>query len=110
MSSRSAASLDTLVALIPHSRDSLLALFTFRNCTSLLIAWLCWHLTKALYNISPLHPLSKMPGPKLAAATYLPEFWYDAIKFGHYTNKIKQMHDKYGKQKNNKQQATKAEE
>ncbi|KAF4473450.1 cytochrome P450 oxidoreductase, partial [Fusarium agapanthi] len=51
---------------------------------------------RALYNVSPFHPLSKIPGPKLAAATYLPEFYYDVILVGRYTHAIKQMHEKYG--------------
>ncbi|GAB1194348.1 hypothetical protein APSETT444_003593 [Aspergillus pseudonomiae] len=32
----------------------------------------------------------------LAAATYLPEFYYDIIKFGQYTKKIQQFHEIYG--------------
>ncbi|KAF5650622.1 cytochrome P450 monooxygenase oxidoreductase [Fusarium sp. NRRL 52700] len=59
-------------------------------------AWLAFKILQALYNISPLHPLSKIPGPKLAAATYLPEFYYDVILVGRYTHAIKQMHEKYG--------------
>ncbi|KAI1034948.1 hypothetical protein LB503_011704 [Fusarium chuoi] len=45
-------------------------------------AWLAFKVLQALYNVSPLHPLSKIPGPKLAAATYLPEFYYDVILVG----------------------------
>ena len=59
--------------------------------------WLAYQLVKAIYNISPLHPLSHIPGPKLAAATYLPEFYYDVVKFGCYTKEIAKMHEKYGK-------------
>lgn len=58
--------------------------------------WLVFHFLKALYNVSPLHPLYRIPGPKLAAATYLPEFYYDVVKFGRYTRQIKAMHAKYG--------------
>ena len=43
------------------------------------------------------HPLSSIPGPKLAAATLWYEFYYDVIKKGRYTWKIWEMHDKYGK-------------
>jgi len=59
-------------------------------------AYLAFHLLQAIYNISPFHPLSKIPGPKLAGATYLPEFWYDVLMSGCYTKAIKAMHDKYG--------------
>ena len=43
-----------------------------------------------------LSPLSKFPGPKLAAATYLYEGYYDVIKRGKYTFKIKELHAQYG--------------
>jgi hypothetical protein len=61
------------------------------------LAWLGYELLKALYNISPFHPLSKIPGPKLAGATYLPEFYHDVILGGRYTHAIKKMHEQYGK-------------
>lgn len=41
-------------------------------------------------------PLSKFPGPKLAAATLWYEFYYDVILSGRYTFKIKELHEKYG--------------
>jgi hypothetical protein len=41
-------------------------------------------------------PLSKFPGPKLAAATLWYEFYYDVIRQGNYTFKIKELHSKYG--------------
>jgi hypothetical protein len=68
-----------------------------RGLLVLIVAWPVYHLLKALYNISPLHPLSKIPGPKLAAATYLPEFYHDVVLNGRYTHAIKQMHEKYGR-------------
>jgi hypothetical protein len=43
-----------------------------------------------------LGPLSKFPGPKLAAATLWYEFYYDVILKGNYTFKIKELHRKYG--------------
>lgn len=61
--------------------------------------FLGYRLLLILYNISPLHPLSPIPGPKLAAATYLPEFYYDVICLGKYTTKISEMHEKYGETK-----------
>lgn len=41
-------------------------------------------------------PLSKFPGPKLAAATLFYEGYYDVIKQGQYTFKIRELHKKYG--------------
>lgn len=58
--------------------------------------WLVFKVLQALYNVSPFHPLSRIPGPKLAAATYLSEFYYDVVKFGCYTKEISKMHEKYG--------------
>ncbi|KAK7911046.1 cytochrome P450 [Apiospora marii] len=47
------------------------------------------------YNLL-LHPLAGFPGPKLAAATRIYEFYYDVIKRGQYVYKIEEMHKKYG--------------
>ncbi|CAJ2500445.1 Uu.00g032980.m01.CDS01 [Anthostomella pinea] len=43
-----------------------------------------------------LDPLSKFPGPKLAAATSLYEGYYDVIKRGKYIHKIEELHQRYG--------------
>ncbi|KAJ5653763.1 Benzoate 4-monooxygenase cytochrome P450 [Penicillium lividum] len=42
------------------------------------------------------HPLSGFPGPKLAAATFFYEFYYDIVKNGMYLWEIERMHEKYG--------------
>ena len=42
------------------------------------------------------HPLSKFPGPKLAAISHLYEFYYDTIKGGMYIWEVERMHEKYG--------------
>ncbi|KAK4069632.1 hypothetical protein Purlil1_13680 [Purpureocillium lilacinum] len=43
-----------------------------------------------------LHPLSRFPGPRLAAMGSLYEFWFDVIRDGQYLWQIEKMHDKYG--------------
>ncbi|KAL3475700.1 cytochrome P450 [Aspergillus californicus] len=43
-----------------------------------------------------LSPLAKFPGPRLAAATLWYETYYDTFRWGQYTFKITQMHEKYG--------------
>jgi hypothetical protein len=43
-----------------------------------------------------LSPLAKFPGPRLAAVTYLYEGYYDVVKRGKYTFKIRDLHQEYG--------------
>jgi hypothetical protein len=45
-----------------------------------------------------LHPLAKVPGPKLAALTAGHEFYYDCIKDGggQHAFKLREMHERYG--------------
>ncbi|KAK7935892.1 cytochrome P450 [Apiospora marii] len=62
----------------------------------LLGAWLGYRLLLALYNVSPFHPLHKFPGPRLAAATFIYEFWFDFVRHGRYVNEIRKMHEIYG--------------
>lgn len=42
------------------------------------------------------HPLAEFPGPRLAVATFLYEFYYDVVKGGMYIWEIERMHEKYG--------------
>ncbi|RYO99103.1 hypothetical protein DL764_006905 [Monosporascus ibericus] len=77
-------------------QDILSAVFTSRNVLALFYVWLGYKLLQAAWNLSPLHPLSHIPGPKLSAATYLPEFYYEVILSGRNTNRIKELHDTYG--------------
>lgn len=66
------------------------------------LSWTCAGIILVLYVTSLvvyrlyLSPLSKFPGPKLAAATLLYEFYYDVVRYGQYTFKIKELHEKYG--------------
>lgn len=52
--------------------------------------------SQCFYNLY-LHPLRKIPGPKLAAITSWPDFYYDVVKDGSYVFQIRKMHGKYGK-------------
>ncbi|KAK8113323.1 hypothetical protein PG984_013849 [Apiospora sp. TS-2023a] len=85
-SSPSLLSLETLGASVLNSSVLL----------RLLGAWLGYRLLLALYNVSPFHPLHKFPGPRLAAATFLYEFWFDFVRHGRYVNEIRKMHEVYG--------------
>lgn len=49
----------------------------------------------ALYRLT-LDPLAKFPGPKLAAATYWYEFYFDWWCGGKYIFEIEKMHKTYG--------------
>ncbi|KAJ5238402.1 hypothetical protein N7468_003021 [Penicillium chermesinum] len=54
-----------------------------------------YHSLKTIYRLW-FHPLSKFPGPKLAAATSVYEFYYSVIQDGMFPWKIKEMHEIYG--------------
>lgn len=72
------------------------AILSARNVLALIGVWVAYKIVQAVYNVSPLHPLSSIPGPKFAAATYLPEFYHDVVRFGCYSKEIRKMHEKYG--------------
>lgn len=60
-----------------------------------LFVFLLYRLSKATYNLY-LHPLNKFPGPKLAAATHLYEFYFSIIRDGEFIWEIERMHKQYG--------------
>ena len=64
--------------------------------TASLIIALLYFSSLVVYRLY-LSPLAKFPGPKLAAATYLFEIYYDVVKRGKYTFKIRDLHAQYGK-------------
>jgi hypothetical protein len=76
-----------------HSLGSTL---TFSSIIWIVVLWLGYRLSIALYNISSFHPLSQFPGPKIAAASYLYEAYYDWWRVGRYGRVIARMHKKYG--------------
>jgi hypothetical protein len=56
-------------------------------------SWVVLHWLHNLY----LHPLRKIPGPRLAAMSSCYEFYYDVLGNGLYLLKIKKLHEVYGK-------------
>ena len=80
----------------PITVEGLQAMVTVNNAMCLLALWLVYRVLLVLYNMSPLHPLHKFPGPKLAAASFLYEAWYDLVRGGKYSWKIKSLHEQYG--------------
>jgi hypothetical protein len=55
----------------------------------------CYLTLRTIYRLQ-FHPLHKIPGPRLAAATHLVEFYYDVVKGGKYIWEVERMHEKYG--------------
>ena len=78
--------------LIWHGTDNILKSFFWVVAGT----WIIYQFVKVVYNLF-FHPLSHIPGPKLAAASYFLEFYYDVIKSGSYTKRIWQMHEQYGR-------------
>lgn len=58
----------------------------------LLVLYLVGNATYQLY----FSPLSKFPGPKLAAVTLWYEIYYEVFKWGKYYLEIRKMHERYG--------------
>lgn len=58
----------------------------------LLIIYTLYGVVYRLY----LSPIAKFPGPKLAGLTLWYEFYYDVVKRGQYTFKIRELHKQYG--------------
>ncbi|EFY91617.1 cytochrome P450, putative [Metarhizium acridum CQMa 102] len=61
----------------------------------LLLATPVYFISLVIYRLY-FHPLAKIPGPKLAAATSWYEFYYDVVGRGAFCWEIKRMHDEYG--------------
>ncbi|PQE17493.1 cytochrome P450 protein [Rutstroemia sp. NJR-2017a WRK4] len=57
------------------------------------LQYILYHLGGGLYNIT-LHPLAKVPGPKLRGAFDFPRYW--EIWTGDVATNCKELHDIYG--------------
>lgn len=77
--------------------DHFKAILSWSNIPVLLGLWILYYAAVAVYNISPLHPLYRFPGPKVAAMSYFYEAYFDWWLVGRYGRRIRQMHEKYGK-------------
>lgn len=67
-------------------------LFTWETA---IIATVGYYLVIHLYRLF-FHPLAKFPGPRIAAASFWYEFYYDVVRCGRYHIKIAELHEKYG--------------
>ena len=70
-------------------------LITLQNAFVLCCVYILYGLGLGIYRLY-FDPLSKFPGPKIAALTLWYEFYYDVIKRGRYTFEIEKMHKVYG--------------
>lgn len=61
-----------------------------------IVALLSYLIVQTIYRLY-FHPLSKFPGPKIAAIGRFYEFYFNVIKGGMYIWEIQRMHEKYGK-------------
>ncbi|KAI1741367.1 cytochrome P450 [Xylaria scruposa] len=66
------------------------------HITSILTLACVGYLSSLWFYRLCLHPLSRIPGPKLAAITYLPEIYHDVIRGGKFFLAIDEMHKQYG--------------
>jgi hypothetical protein len=76
---------------------SITAAALFQTIAYLFTSWLAYRILLVVYNISPLHPLYRFPGPKIAAASYLYEAYHDWWRVGRYGREIRRMHERCGK-------------
>jgi len=63
--------------------------------SGLFISWVIYLVGQAFYRLY-LSPISKFPGPKLAALSKWYEFYYEVMKKGQFSFQIQKLHQKYG--------------
>jgi cytochrome P450 len=74
-----------------------LKLIDWRVLATGIAVYMMYFLAVIIYRLT-LHPLAKFPGPKLAAATYNYELYFDAYADGggSFCNQIRRLHEQYG--------------
>ncbi|MCJ1353396.1 MAG: hypothetical protein MMC33_003382 [Icmadophila ericetorum] len=83
--------------MLPQRQPTMFVILESRGgvlATAFLIVSLSYFISVAIYRLY-LSPIAKFPGPRLAAVTYLYEIYYDAVKRGKYTFKIRDLHAIY---------------
>lgn len=75
-----------------------MAVISVDNAILTIGIFLVYLTTLAIYRLF-VHPLSKVPGPRLAALTSWHEFYFDCVKNGggQHAFEMRKMHDVYGK-------------
>jgi hypothetical protein len=59
------------------------------------LAYVVFLIARVFYRLY-FHPLSRFPGPRIAAATSWYEAYYEIVLKGQYSKQISKLHDKYG--------------
>jgi len=67
----------------------------FQNLAIAAVLGLLYCVAVVIYRLF-FSPLSKFPGPKLAAATLWYEFYYEVVESGQFMFKIRELHKQYG--------------
>ena len=68
----------------------------YGSIASAIVIFTLYRVSVILYRLF-LHPLRKIPGPKFAAATTLYETYYDLVRGGTFTFKIRDLHRQHGR-------------
>jgi hypothetical protein len=69
--------------------------FNILTLPNLALCFVLYYLFQIVHRLY-LSPISSIPGPKLAAATWWYEYYHDIITYGKYIWKIKDLHEEYG--------------
>ena len=69
---------------------------TFDRVMGFFFVYLVFLAVYAVVTRLYLSPLAKVPGPKLAALSYLYEWYYDIIQQGRFPFKVRSLHEQYG--------------
>lgn len=68
------------------------SLRSFEICSVVVVVWIIGFVLTRLY----FHPLSKFPGPRIAALTRWYEFYHDVLRDGTYVKYYPELHQRLG--------------
>lgn len=80
------------MALIEEIRLYFTSLGSLVNLCVIVVVWTLGFIVTRLY----FHPLSKFPGPRIAALTRWYEFYHDVLRDGTYVKYYPELHKKLG--------------
>ena len=80
---------------VPNLMITYLPISLISITLSTVSAFILYTITKTIYRLF-FHPLSSFPGPRLAAATFLYEAYFDVWQDGQFIFHLERLHDQYG--------------